>query len=139
MAAFDPALAQYEQARAVLDGAVLDGAVLDLRRVDVLVRATRFDDAIAEIEEAEIAVEQGGAADSLAGRVILAQLATLRSTKEFRQGAHQQAVNCQGRGCARLRPSPTRTRTSPARAFGSTRRWSRPQPCSMSISVRSKY
>jgi adenylate cyclase len=90
MAEFDAALEQYAQAGAALEDVALERAALSLRRADVLVRATRFDDAIALIEQTEASLAPY--ATTKPARVILAQLANLRSIKDFRQGAMQQAL-----------------------------------------------
>ncbi|HYF65944.1 MAG TPA: hypothetical protein VD886_24150, partial [Herpetosiphonaceae bacterium] len=92
MAEFDAALDQYAQARADLTDTDLALAEIDLRRADVLVRATRFDEAMAVIERTEARIQASGQADARPARVILAQLANLRSLKDYRQGAMQQAL-----------------------------------------------
>jgi class 3 adenylate cyclase/predicted ATPase len=92
MAEFDQALEQYAQARAALADAALERAQLDLSRADVLVRATRFDAALDVIAQTEADVQAASSGVAWMGRVVLAQLANLRSIKEFRQGDMKQAL-----------------------------------------------
>ncbi|HYF61470.1 MAG TPA: hypothetical protein VD886_01570, partial [Herpetosiphonaceae bacterium] len=104
MAEFDAALDQYDQARADLTDTDLAQAELDLRRADVLVRATRLDEAMTVIAqtEAHLAPE----AERTQARVIRAGLANLRSIKAMRHGDHRQALHWAEQGIALLASLP---------------------------------
>jgi tetratricopeptide (TPR) repeat protein len=104
MADFDQALTAYAEARTDHAAGTIVTAEIDLCRADVLLRATRFDEAMEVIVQTEATVER--AEWGRHGRILLAQLATLRSIKAFRQGNHHQALHAAEHGLRTLDPIP---------------------------------
>ncbi|HYF65994.1 MAG TPA: AAA family ATPase, partial [Herpetosiphonaceae bacterium] len=108
MAEFDAALERYAQALDLLPAeSRLQRAEIHLQRAEVLTRATRFDQAAAEIEQGELLLNQAdGPQAQTAARIMLARGAELRARTWMQQANSHKALEAAEQGLRYLEGIP---------------------------------